>query len=267
MKTRTRRHGKRRSRRSHRRRRVQKAGTMPSEFNSLVRNPNFPEMDRDTLFFLSKKLDHFMKEIHTPNKWTEGKVAIATAIRQIMRVISSYYMSAYPLSVYKSPELLNALGYLFDEIKADFKERLERPAKSCVLLPGKFGKPKACPDRNSGTLEACKNEVKPLLHEASSLRNLIETSADAFFEKTIQFFRAVQSSAACTSFERIDNFAQNKGKATKGNIQLFEMMVEFYNKETLYGLPPAYKNPLNANRVETNSNASSVTASSVESIY
>jgi hypothetical protein len=144
----------------------------------------------------------------------------------------------------------SGLTSYFEFLVAELKDRLERPVKMC----GAFGKPRKCPSKETGELRACMESIwgplgaaikshsrvsypGPDMQEMSAMfaefgrptspppsSNLFRD----FAEDALAAFDAVESATACRQFERIDNFAANKGKYTKGFLTVFRMLCQFY---------------------------------------
>ncbi len=232
---------------------MQIAGAMPNTLQLFLASPNASIEDRTTLQFLWRKFVEFREQQHVGDKRF-----IADAIWSLIQNIQLSYKNKNFVSMQNSPKLLSSMTYLFDEIVADFEERVENPVKSCTLLPGKFGRPAACPEKNSSTLQTCISEFTQILKEAKRLRLTAEKNPSEFIQKVLQFFSTVQASPTCLSFTRIDNFAKNKGKYTSGNLKLFSILSEHYLGNVYES--KSFKTVNSNNRASTVSNASSVSA-------
>ncbi len=236
---------------------MQIAGAMPYKLE-LFLTSSIDSDDRATVEFLWDKRSQFMQQINKGVNNKHEKFWIAEAIRSLIATIMSSYTNENFKNDKDSPKLLTAMTYLFDEIVADFEERVENPVKSCTLLPGKFGRPAACPEKNSSTLQTCISEFTQILKEAKRLRLTAEKNPSEFIQKVLQFFSTVQASPTCLSFTRIDNFAKNKGKYTSGNLKLFSILSEHYLGNVYES--KSFKTVNSNNRASTVSNASSVSA-------
>lgn len=248
MKTRRNHYKQRRSRRK------QKAGAMSNTYLLLVASSNISDEDRERVIFLTQKLDE-LKGFQTSNT----KRVIYIAISNVLSSIRSAYINSERIILTGSATLLEAISHIFDDLMEEFGKRLENPVKSCVPLPGRFGKPASCPTKNTATLETCIADTHILQKEAKRARRRMYEAVDletgkAFIEKTMAFLRAVQSSLACRSFERLDTFAKNKGKRITGYISLFHILASAYLGEDHGTLIPKG----NSNTASTISNASSV---------
>lgn len=241
----------------------QNAGALPNTVSLLLDSPNVSNDNKENVRFLWNKFEEFRKD-----QMIRDKQFIANGIWSLLNNIQSSYMNNTISNMHYSPTVLTALGFLFDELILEFEERIENPVKSCKLLPGKFGKPMTCPEKNSATLQKCISDYTGVLREAKRLRKKIYESTNAstgvaFIEKVMEFFRVVQGSNACASFERVDNFAKNKGKYMKGHIALFRIMAGYYMRQK-----SLTKSVNSNNSASTISNASSITAfSNSESNY
>jgi hypothetical protein len=209
--------------------RKQKGGIIPDTFQTLIMSPNIDYNDKKIIEFLWKKLEEFEHQQTIPEKRI-----IYIAIFKILENIRTSFMDSNYKEIQGSPYILEALGYLFDELNSEFSERLQNPVKSCIPLPGKWGQPTVCPEKDTEKLQTCIMETHRVFKEAKrQRRKLYDDSkkmeaARIFIDKALEFFATVQSSTSCRAFSRLDNFAKNKGMYMKGHIALFRILASFY---------------------------------------
>lgn len=207
-----------------------RGGVMSNTFQILVASPNVSEKDRTIILFLWKKLEEFRSLQRIPEK-----NSIYAVIDKVLRNMQASYMNGNYQTIQGSPEILESLSYLFDELDAEFVERLQNPVKSCVPMPGKWGKPATCPEKDSEKLQTCIADTTEAFKEAKYYRrklNKIGSKNTAvggnFIHSARLFFEAVQKSVACRAFSRLDNFAKNEGMYMKGHIALFNILANVY---------------------------------------
>ncbi len=121
--------------------------------------------------------------------------------------------------------IYNALEALFRKLVEDLDERTQNPVKSCVLLPGRYGRPAACPEKNSESFQKCKDTFSKKRKLAARIR--IQKDNKGFIAAALDLFDAIQNED-CKKFERIDNFAMNKGMTMKDDLKLFRILAEIY---------------------------------------
>lgn len=144
----------------------------------------------------------------------------------------------------------SGLTSYFEFLLSELKDRLERPVKMC----GAFGKPRKCPSKETGELRGCMADIWGSLRAAMksfsrlspfsvSMEEMATMFAEFgrptspppsgnlyqdFVEDALAFFDTLDAASACRQFERIDNFAANKGKYTSGFLTVFRMLCQFY---------------------------------------
>lgn len=168
-----------------------------------------------------------------------------------------------PFDSLSSEEEFELLVFLFDTLMESLKERLDRPLKSCVLLPGKYGKPAECGSaKDKAVLESCMSDIFQYMKQVTEARNTVrKSSRSTFLTYAVNLFDTVMKSTSCNSLERILNFSTNSGKYTQGMLSLFlDMAPHWIQRQT----PASSTSSSRTSSYNTNTNINTfVNASSV----